>query len=232
MAFATLGALFLASSAQSVWDDPAPTGRWAASTQQLASRLLAPEMAADAVSHIVGRGIFQGGPPSSVRFEGRPKTTGDGFCVRKLYSVPIHSRPGSSEGEPQKAAISDQIRLGHCEGVFAHVNPGATVDDAKKVLRWLEWARLTARGKRPLPFELACRSETTVDRCAIGARAVLASLPLEKTSLITNPWQRPPHNWDVGIVETKPGDLLWDVKIDATPGQASIDLTWKLPAPF
>src|SRR5690606_34563749 len=100
------------------------------------------------------------------------------------------------------------------------------------VLRWLEWARVLARGEGPLPFKLTCRSETDIDRCAVGERVVLATLPLEKITVITDAWRRPPHNWDVAVVETTPGQLYWETKIDATPGQASIELAWKIPAPF
>lgn len=224
-----LGTLLLM---QSIWDDPAPKGRWAASTQQLASGLLPPEMAADAVSHVVGRGITQGGPPSSVRFEGRPTQTGDGFCVRKSYYVPIYHTPGNREGEPREPVVGWKVRLGGCDGIFAHVNPGASAEEAKQVLRWLKWAQDLARSDADLPFGVSCRSEAKVDRCALGARAILASLPLEKTTVITDAWRRPPHNWDVSVVETSPGQLFWETKIDATPGRESIDLAWRIPAPF
>lgn len=213
--------------AQSVWDDPAPTGRWAAVTPQLASELLSPEMAVDAVSHVVERGITQGGPPSSVRFEGRPKPSGDGFCVRNWYYVSI-SFPG---GEPQKPVVGQKVRLGGCDGIFAHVNPGATLEEGKRVLRWLEWAQGLARGEGPLPFKLNCKAEIAPDRCASGARTALANLPLDKTSVISNAW-RGPHQWDVGVVETSPGEVYWETRIDATPGQASIDLAFRIPAPF
>lgn len=226
------GMLMMAMAQASPWDDPAPTGRWAGSTAKLASELLMPEMANDAVSHRVERGIFQGGPPSSVRFEGRTAQTSDGFCSRKTYYVSIMQKSGNSEGEPQKPVVGNKVRLGNCHGVFAHLNLGAKLEDGKRVLRWLEWSQTIASGHGPLPFKLSCRSETTVDRCAIGARLVLATLPLQKTSLITDAWQRPPHNWDVGVVETSPGQLLWDVKIDATPGKSTIDLNWIIPAPF
>ena len=82
----TLAALF---AVQSYWEDPNPTGRWAAPTRELAAELLPPAWAADAVSHVVSRGILENGPPSSVRFEGRPFETGDGFCARKSYHVSI-----------------------------------------------------------------------------------------------------------------------------------------------
>lgn len=218
--------------AQSIWDDPAPTGRWAGGTRELASELLTSEMATDAVSHVVARGIVQGGPPSSVRFEGRARPTSDGFCSRKSYYVSILQKSDSAEVEPQKPVVGHKIRLGDCDGIFAHLNPGATVEDGKRVLRWLNWTQTVARDHGPMPFKLTCRSETSVDRCAIGARLILATLPLENASVITDAWQRPPHNWDVGVVETFPGQSFWDVRIDATPGHASIDLAWRIPAPF
>ncbi len=226
------GLLMVAAAQGSPWDDPAPTGRWAGSTAKLASELLPPEMAKDAVSHRVATGFIKVGLPSSVRFEGRAARTNDGFCSRKTYYVSIGQKTGSFEGEPEKPVVGSKLRIGNCDGIFAYMNPGAELEDGKSVFRWLSWSRSIARGHGPMPFKLTCRSETTSDRCAIGARLILATLPLENTSVITNAWRRPAHNWDVSIVETIPGQLYWDVKIDATPGNASIGLEWKMPAPF
>lgn len=225
--FLTLAAMI---AAQSHWDDPAPKGRWAASTQKLAAELLPPEWAADAVSHVVSRGILQGGPPSSVRFEGRPVKTGDGFCTRKSYYVSISGPYGSTEGEPRKPIVADKVRLGECDGIFAHVNPGASFDGAKRALRWLEWARSEARSDRPLSFSVRCRDETQGGKCAVGGRAALASLPSEKSFLVTDPSNQP-HVWKVAITGIR-DQLIWDVTMDATSGNPSIDMVWKVPAPF
>lgn len=211
---------------QSIWDDPAPKGRWAASTPQLAVQLLPPDMAADAVSHVVGRGITQGGPPFSVRFKGRPNPTGDGFCVRKSYYVSL----SQSDGEPGAPVVGHEIRLGDCDGIFARVNPSSTIEGGKKALRWLEWARNTARLGGPIPFVLACRDEAGHGKCR-DAREALATLPVEKT-FIASKWSRTPHLWKLAVTETQPGDLVWDVEIDARPGKSSVDLVWKVPAPF
>jgi len=211
---------------QSVWDDSAPKGRWAASTPQLASEFLPPDMAADAVSHVVGRGITQGGPPFSVRFEGRPNRTGDGFCVRKSYYVSI-THP---DGEPRAPVVGQKIRLGGCDGIFANVNPGSTVQGSKNALRWLEWARNTARSVGSLPFALTCRDEVSHGKCA-DPREALANLPVEKT-FIASKWSRKPHQWKFAITETQPGQLLWDVKVDATLGKSSVELVWMVPPPF
>jgi hypothetical protein len=211
--------------AQSVWDDPAPTGRWAASTPQLASELLPPEMAADAVSHVVGRGITQGGPPFSVRFEGRPKQTNDGFCVRNSYYVSI----SYSDGQSGKPVVGQKLRLGGCDGIFANVNARSLMG-SKNALRWLEWARNTARSRGPIPFALTCRDDLNQGKCA-DAREALASLPVEKT-FIASKWSRKPHQWKFAITETQPGQLLWDVKVDATLGKSSVELVWMVPPPF
>lgn len=224
--------LLMAVAQGSPWDDPAPTGRWAGSTAKLASELLPPEMAADAVSHVVGRGILQDGPPSSVRFEGRAAENNDGFCSRKTYYVWIRLKSKDGEGEPQKPVVGSKLRLGKCDGLFAYVNAGPNLDDAKKVFAWLGWAQRLAQGPSPLPFALTCKSETEQDRCAIGGRAALAALPLGKATVVTRNFYRVPHRWDVAVTESEPGQLYWEVKIDATPGAASIDLGWRIPAPF
>lgn len=226
------GLMLMAAAQGSPWDDPAPTGRWAGSTAKLASELLTLEMANDAVSHVVARGIFVGGPPLSVRFEGRPAQTSDGFCSRKTYYVSIMQKSEDGEGEPQKPVVGSKLRLGNCDGLFAHVNPGPNLDDAKKVFAWLGWAQHLAQGPSQLPFAVTCKSETEQDRCAIGARAALAALPLGKTTAVTRNFYRVPHRWEVAVTESEPGQLYWDVEIDATPGAASIDLGWSIPAPF
>lgn len=218
--------LSLALLIQSVWDDPAPKGQWAASTPQLASELLPPEMAADAVSHVVGRGITEAGPPLSVRFKGQPKPTSDGFCVRSSYYVSI-SHP---DGKPREPIVGQEVRLGGCDGIFARVGLGSTPEAVEEALSWLEWARMIARSERPLPFALACRDETGQGKCA-DARKALASLPVEKTFIVSK-WSRTPHQWKLAVTETQPGDLVWDVKIDATPVKSSVELVWKVPAPF
>ena len=224
----TLAALF---ATQSYWDHPNPTGHWAAPTKQLAAELLPAEWAADAVSHIVSRPLF-GTVPASVRFEGRARSTGDGFCARKTYYVSIATKHGSDEGEPRPAIAGDKVRLGGCEGIFAHINPGAAPEGAKRALRWLSWAQQSAEGKSPLPFTLTCRDETQrSNRCEAGARAALMSLPLGKTYVLTKHGRRA-HLWRAAVTETEPGQLLWEVLIDATPGASSIDMTWKIPAPF
>ena len=224
-------ALTALMAAQSYWDDPAPKGFWAKPTRELAQELLPPEWTADAVSHVVGRGILQGGPPFSVRFEGRPAKTVDGFCLRNSYHVSNFRTTAPGEFKPSTKVKGIQIRLGGCSGIFAHVNPRAAVLGAKSALRWLEWAQSEAQSERPLPVEIRCTDETSGARCAGGPRAVLASLPIGNSFIVSDP-SYDPHVWKIAITETKPGDLLWDVTVDATPGTSSIHMTWKVPAPF
>ncbi|MDQ3246962.1 MAG: hypothetical protein M3Q52_08780 [Pseudomonadota bacterium] len=212
------------------WSSFQPQGRWAKPTDELASDLLPPDLAADAVSHRFSVPITQGGDPTSVRFVGHGRDSGDGFCVRKSYYVSTLVRPEGAE--PQSPVSGYQVRLGGCDGQFAHVNPGASLDGAKRALLWLEWAQRTARSAWSLPFRIACISETDKDRCAGGARKALAELPLRKTFIVTNDPDSAPHRWTLAITETEPGEMLWDVTIDASPSDASVDLNWKIPPPF
>lgn len=229
------GALLMAAAQGSPWDDPAPKGRWAGSTAKLASELLPAEMAKDAVSHVVSRGIFEGAPPSSVRFEGRASPTSDGFCSRKAYYVSISYKPETGVGEPQTVVTGSKLRLGDCpkdnEAIFASLN-SSPLAGAKMALSWIAWAQRVARNKAPLPFRITCQTETGPDRCADGGREALANLPLEKTYIIEQRRTAQPLRWDLAVTETDPGQLLWDVKFDATPGKSAIDLVWKIPAPF
>ena len=212
------------------WPIYQPQGRWAKPTNELASDLLPPDLAADAVSHRFGAPITQGGDPTSVRFVGHGRDSGDGFCVRKSYYVSILLRPEGTE--PQSPVSGYEVRLGGCDGQFAHVNPGASLGGAKRVLRWVEWAQLTAQSASSLPFRIACTSETEKDRCAGGARKALAGLPLLNTFIVRNDRDSTPHRWTLAITETTPGEMLWEVIIDASPSDASVDLSWKIPPPF
>lgn len=216
-----------------------PSGRWARTTSELAVDLLTPEQAADAVSHKYGWPIFQNGAPSSIRFVGRATETGDGFCIRKSYYVPIISRGGKADApaEAEPAIAGNEIRVGGCDGIFAALNRGATLEDGKAVLNWLAWARATTGFKNTPTIAISCRDEVNHKRCDAGARAALAALPLDKAIIITRDYRRAPHRWNVAITETQPGQtqpgqLYWDVQVDATPGQEAIDLVWKAPPPF
>ena len=224
MSLLILSALAAASS------DFEPKGWWAKPTPELAAELLPPDMAKDAISHAFSWPTFQNGVPSSVRFEGKPRKTGDGFCERKTYYVSIYAFGGGAEGDPQQAVMGDKVRLGGCEGIFAHLNPGTSLESGKKALLWLQWARDIARSEAPLPFGLNCRDEVRNDKCA-NARQALANLPVEKTFIVSK-WSRTAHQWQFAVTETEPGQLLWDMKIDATPGRGSVDMVWKIPAPF
>ena len=227
--FLTLLALLAAQVHSDILD---PQGRWAAPTAQLAAELLPSEWAGDVVSHTVDHLLADPRYPQSVRFEGQVRPTHDGFCTRKTFYVSIAGGLPGKQGEARKPIAGDKVRLGDCTGIFAHINPGASLEGAKRALRWLEWAQLMARGDGPLPFALRCRDETKLsDRCAAGARSALAALPLGKTFLLTKTSYRP-HIWRAGVTETEPGQLLWDIEIDATPEASSIDMTWKIPAPF
>ena len=226
-------ALILAAvlAVQSAGDVRAPTGRFAASTRQLAAELLPREWAADAVSHVVSMPIVHDGPPFSITFDGRARGSNDGFCARKVYHV-SNLREAGGRIEPGGRGVTDKIRLGNCDGHFAHVNPGA--DTAKQLLRWMAGAVRIAQSRRPLPIATSCVDEVAddIDRCARGARAVLAALSLDKATMINRPFSSPPHHWNLAVAETYPVSQYWDVTVDATPGKASIALAWRIPAPF
>lgn len=218
---------------QSYWDDPSPKGRWAAPTRQLAAELLPAEWAADAVSHRVGRPIVAGAQPFSVSFEGQARPTGDGFCARKGYYVSGFRAVGGGRIEPRSKAATDQIRFGDCAGTFARLNPGSDVAQAKRLLRWLAWAKHAARSAAPMPLVVSCRDDMPYDedRCASGSRAALAAL--DDVSLINRAVPALPHRWKVAVPGgAKENGLYWDVEIDATPGASSVSLVWQTVPPF
>lgn len=225
--------LELALVAANPWVDPAPTGRWAAPTSQLASELLPSDMARDVVSHVVTRPIVQGGEPFSVEFSGRPRSSEGGFCERYRYYVSVGQLVKS--GPDLSPVRSTQIRVGDCprdpDAIFANLN-ASDLAHAKQAIRWVQWAQNVARLTMPLPFRVSCQTETGPDRCGDGGRQALANLPLDKVFIVMPQRQSPPHHWELAVTESEPGQLLWDVAIDATPGKSSIDLTWKIPPPF
>ncbi len=228
------GLLLVAAAQGSPWDDPAPTGRWAGSTQELAAYLLPPEMAADAVGHRVQTFMVPGDIPYLVQFAGHARPSGQGFCERYGYNVYLNNMDkGFADREAPRQNV--ELRLGSCpidrDAIFANLN-SSDPSEAKMALRWAAWAQRAARSKAPLPFRLSCKTETGPDRCADGGRAALAALPLEKTMVVMPERRAPAHHWSLSVTETQPSQLYWDVKIDATPEKAAVDLIWKIPAPF
>lgn len=227
----SVGLLMLAAQS-SPWIDPAPTGRWAGSTAKLASDLLPPAMAADVLSHEVQRPIVEGGAPYMIRFAGKPRPTGSRFCERNSYNVYIVNKGQVQPGSPHTGV---ELRLGDCptdtDAIFAKFNPD-DASGAELAFGWIDWARREARSSRPLQFKIICRSETEQDRCADGGRQAVANLQLDKTFMLRRKAEAPAHQWEFWVTETRPGQELWDVAVDATPGKSTIDLTWKIPSPF
>jgi len=57
-------------------------------------------------------------------------------------------------------------------------------------------------------------------------------LPLDKVMIISKDNDPRPHRWTVSLADTRPGDTYWQLKVDGTPSKSSIDLVWRIPAPF
>jgi hypothetical protein len=213
-----LGAFLLVANGAGAQPVPIEAPWKSATTAELAAKLLPPEVAREVVTHNLGRPIFAGQPSPSVTFFGAPRVS-DGFCERSTYYV-------SGLPTPDRVQPLVELRLGPCPrdtgAIFAHLNPGASTAAAKQALRSLDWAARLARSDAPLSFELSCESELLPDPCGKGARAVLASLPLDKTYMVAN--------GNIVITPTGPGQMLWDVRVTPVPkGIRSIQMIWKVP---
>lgn len=151
-------------------------GRWKTmTTQQLAAKLLPPELAAQVVSHEASEPPAPEGAPRSVTFHAKPGASANGVCARKSYYVSVYAR----------AIVPieiDDVRLGPCpmpaDAPFAHVQAPTTVAQAGAALRWLDQAR-----RSPLEADLSCKSEGRPEACR-DAGAVLTKLPVENASVV------------------------------------------------
>lgn len=209
-------------------------GRWKTmSTNQLAAKLLPPELARTVVAHKAEPLLGEGSPLFSVTFYGKPRPTLDGFCERPLYKV--YANPESQGGQ------GSQVRLGGCpqtrDAEFAGLDP-ARPAEMKAALRWLANASRLARGSQPLPFEIECVAEVEPERCAKGGRAALAELPAENTFIVSGTFNCQPGETRFAVRQAPlpPGIVLtpvWDIRlVHAGKQRPRLQMKWAVPPPF
>jgi hypothetical protein len=199
-----------------------------ATTAELAAKFLPPDLAREVVMHKTAPPLFAGQPPFSITFYARPRPFGDGICERTYYYVnpsDPHFHPGS------------EIRLGACprmpDPMFARIQPNTAPVKAKQALLWLDWARRTARGRKPLPFDLECKSDVKPDPCLDGARNALARLPLEMTLFLGKPLLPYPADWEFAVEQTEALSPFWHVLLRTdSSGKSHVSLSWEVPPPF
>jgi hypothetical protein len=156
---------------------PAAADWKAMSTQELAARLLPPELAKVAREHEFSPRTTTNGQPAEVTFYTKVYQMPDGFCERDVYHVPV----GAKAAMMQDA----DMRLGDCLPVrtdgLARVDlgPSLQVAQAKAAMRWLANAITAARTDQALDFDVSCVAKGRPGRCSGGARAALAGLSAE-----------------------------------------------------
>ncbi len=198
-------------------------------TAELARRLLPNEIAGRVVDHRVIESGFPGG--AAVEFYGPPSPHPDGTCRRERHFVPVSAaRKPSAPASAVQVALAPRCRL-PAGALFANIQPHQEVEGALAALLRLKDAQALAASERPLPFDLNCSSAQAPGRCASGAGAVLAALPLDRVH-IAQP--HPDAGWDISVMPSGPGQPYWRVRMfdAAASAPARIALSWELPGPF
>ena len=212
-----------------------------AGTDELAPRLLPPELAEGVVTHEVREfGLIQG-PPSGVRLFKAPVPYGPRLCRRDSYHVGLRGvESDAGRGTPRERPVrveevTETVQLALAPGCrleqgtsFGWVQPARVVDEAGAALLRLAEARARARRRPRSVRRVTCRSELPEDACAPGAASVLASLPVETVYLIN----REVGGWELALMPDGPGpgSRHWSVRLsDNSP---DIEMVWRSAPPF
>ncbi|MEM9965575.1 MAG: hypothetical protein AAGC58_09530 [Asticcacaulis sp.] len=216
------------------------TGQWlkSASVSQVAARLLPEAVAADMVDSRIGYGLdYKYDPPSHVRLYARGESATSRVCRRTSYRVSLRSVAGltpAQYGEQivlEVGHISSSVQIGLSQGEvctdlpserFAYVQ-GRTLTEAIEALEWL--ASLQVLDALPEQVTVTCMNTSSLNAsCPNEPFAVLKSLPLEKTYIIDEK--------GFAVMPQGPGQLYWDVRLEADGQKRRITLEWGSPAPF
>jgi hypothetical protein len=192
-----LGSLVaVASSASEARRPPPDTYTRAAladlGTAELAQRLLGPEAAAAALSHIVEPPSRPGQHLTVIRFALSPRPIGDDICGKDQASVnfaPIGKRRAPKPPDAPVRIVERGLwtRIALAPGCrtatgqhFAMPIVGMPLEKSIEVLRSLNAARAAAAAPGTLPYRLSCLDSRSRkgDMCGTDPRATLASLPL------------------------------------------------------
>ncbi len=175
----------------------------------------------------------------AVRFMATAQSAGEGLCRRVTYRVSAGEvariRAG---GPPATPRAKDQIALGNACGALRDSNfawvqgPGATIETAGTMLRWLADLQRRARSGGPLAAAIMCReSRLTPDPCTAGAEAVLAALPLDRTYIIERGGT--PGAWGLSVMPAGPGQLFYHVVLGCDDkDRPTVTIRWEAPKPF
>jgi hypothetical protein len=162
------------------------------STDELARRLLPPEVAATIVGHYVLPPYSPGEALRWIRFDPAPSLLGADICKRVSHSVafspsregdPMARRPDAPSFVAWTVDVPMIALASDCETLegrhFASVYSNLPIETAVGALRSAEAARAAAAGPGPLPFRLVCWGGHD-EKCGSDPRATLASLPLDQ----------------------------------------------------
>jgi hypothetical protein len=217
------------------------------STSELAQRLLPSELRAKVSSHRLvtpGLGLW----PNAL-FYGPVQPLPGGACKRESYEA-VLGRAEVSNGRPETwplkvTGVASRVTIsldGLCdadwEGAAASVSPAVDVDDAIATLSWLAEQRENARRGRPIPAELSCNSEVTLNPCGYGPLRALGGLTVTNALSLTKEAGGAWRIWIAPVLPTMSGTGVfdtWEVKVERVPGtQSKIALRYfarRLPPP-
>jgi hypothetical protein len=160
-------------------------------TAELAQRLLGPQAASAALSHVVDPPSRPGEQLTVILFTFSPRPIGDDICAKdeaSVYFVPIVKRGAPrppdaptrifERGQLTRIALAPGCRMAPGQH-FARPIFGMPLEKSIDLLRSLNAARAAAAAPGPLSFRLSCRDhQSRQAMCGGDPRAALASLPL------------------------------------------------------
>jgi hypothetical protein len=213
-------------------------------TAQLARTLLDGGAAAPMVGHELRGSAFPEGPLGGVAFFPPARPSGSELCRRDTLLVSLAPVEGESAGTSRRDAPvrkqsvrqTPQIALAPgCRlrrgGHFAWVQ-NSSWEEAAAALQRLAALQREARKGGGAGVALRCSSELDAGRCAGGAQAVLAQLPLHRMFIVQPRDEAKRAAWTFTVMPAGPGQPFWAVELaDGGAGGADLHMRWELPAP-
>lgn len=208
-----------------------------ASTGELAKAVLPPQVVVRVAGHKLYPPVLHELEGYTARFWERTTSFGTGFCQRYLWVV---SMGQSTKGwlEPGNPTPGAELKMAEdCSTAaepFIHLNQTPNLL-AVEYLKWLKELHLAAGGPAELKVDVECRSDLTPDPCTMGARQVLADLPLNRISIVerTGGQRRGEEDWRISIMPDDAPGRYWQVSVFGWQAdRPRVRISWDIIPPF
>lgn len=208
-----------------------------ASTAVLAKAVLPPQVAVRVGGHKLYPPVLHELEGYTARFWERTTSFGTGFCQRYTWVV---SMGQSTKGrlEPGNPTPGAELKMAEdCSTAaepFIHLNQTPNLL-AVDYLNWLKKIHSAAGVPGELKVDIECRSDQTPDPCTMGARQVLADLPLDRISIVERAGgpRRKEEDWRVSIMPNDTPGRYWQVSVfNWQADRPLVRISWAIIPPF